>query len=162
MAGRPTILTTEIQTIICDALRGGNTKRLAAESAGISYEVLREWVARGNGTDERPQTEQYVAFATAIKEAEKEAEAESVKIIRTAAQDSWQAAAWWLERRRSGDWLKTERVEHTGVEGGPIEVNAHASFDFSGLTDEQIEQLYHIVKAASTKSPESGEDIGGT
>lgn len=47
---------------------------------------------------------EYVAFLAAVKEAEAEAEAEIVSCVRRAAITSWQAGAWWLERRRGKDW----------------------------------------------------------
>lgn len=37
----------------------------------------------------------------------------------------WRASAWWLERRRHGRYGQRQRLEHTGVQGGPpIETTA--------------------------------------
>jgi len=48
--------------------------------------------------------------------------ARNVGIIKTAAETTWTAAAWWLERRRPADFGKRERHEHTGPGGAEIVV----------------------------------------
>lgn len=34
----------------------------------------------------------------------------SVGVIRHAARDTWQAAAWWLERRYPDEWGRKDRI----------------------------------------------------
>ena len=65
----------------------------------------------------------YFEFFEAIKKAEAQAEARNVAVIQTAARDSWQAAAWWLERKYPQEWGKKERHEHVGKDGEPIELD---------------------------------------
>ena len=36
----------------------------------------------------------------------------NVAIIQKAANTKWQAAAWWLERKRSEDWSQNKDVLH--------------------------------------------------
>jgi hypothetical protein len=43
-----------------------------------------------------------------------------VAIIQKAADTTWQAAAWWLERKHKADW--SSRVEQTGADGSPVKV----------------------------------------
>ena len=45
--GRPTKLTDEVQTMICDLLRTGAYIETAAAYAGVSNSKLHEWLARG-------------------------------------------------------------------------------------------------------------------
>jgi hypothetical protein len=59
-------------------------------------------------------------FRDAIQKAEADAEIRNVAIIQKAASATWQAAAWWLERKRKGDWA--QRTETTGDGGGAVEV----------------------------------------
>lgn len=97
---RPTKYTDERARRIADALAAGNTRRAAALSAGITERTFERWIAR------------FVGFVAAVEKAEAEAEVAHVATIRSAATDgTWQASAWWLERRRSEDWGKRERIE---------------------------------------------------
>ena len=121
--GRATKLTAEVQESICQAIRAGNTKEVAAEFVGIDRTTLFEWIARGKGTDERPRTARFADFADAVAKAEAAAVVRNVAIIEQAAAKNWQAAAWWLERRHRGEWAKTENHNQqvSGLDGGPIQ-----------------------------------------
>jgi hypothetical protein len=56
----------------------------------------------------------FAGFSDAIKKAESEAEVRMVAHVLKAATDgTWQAAAWWLERRRPTDYGRRDRVELT-------------------------------------------------
>jgi transposase len=91
-----------------DALRAGNTRRAAAWAAGIEQNTILDWIRR------------YPDFADAVKAAEADAELAMVQRVRTAADESWQAAAWWLERKMKQDW--SARQEQTGADGGAVRV----------------------------------------
>lgn len=122
--GRPSKLTPEVQEKICQLLKAGNTFRTACEVAGIGWSTGREWRTRG---EERHSTregdEEYAAFAAAVQKAEEEAAARNVALIqKAAANGTWQAAAWWLERKFPGEWARVDRHEHTGPRGGPIQL----------------------------------------
>ena len=118
MAGRPTKRTPEVQRRLCDALAAGNTRRAACAFAGISDETLARWQSR------------FVDFADAVKKAEGDAEVRNVAIIARAAQSgSWQAAAWWLERRYPEAYGRSvQTVQHSGTitqaHTGRVEVQA--------------------------------------
>ena len=85
----------------------------------------------------------YVSFDSAIKEAEAEAIAGRIQCIQKAEDHSWQAAAWWLERRYPQDFGRTIR-EHTGMDFAPVkhQVTVH---DLSQFSDEQIEKLVALA-----------------
>jgi hypothetical protein len=98
---RPLTYSPERAQRITQALAAGNTRRAAAAGGGISEDTLARWVRR------------YAGFAEAIKSAEAEAERAHVgNIVRAAAEGTWQASAWWLERRRPEDWRRRDHVEH--------------------------------------------------
>lgn len=90
--GRPSKLTPARRELILEALRQGSTRTAAAAAAGIDKSTLFEWLRI------------FPIFSDAVKKAEAEAELSSVQTIRKAAADTWQAAAWWLERRRPAEW----------------------------------------------------------
>ena len=103
MAGRPTSLTPEVQARIVEAVAAGNTRHDAAEYAGVGRSTFLAWLARGrkkNGRNGRP----YRDLLDAVKKAEAGAVVRNVAIIQKAANKTWQAAAWWLERKNPQDW----------------------------------------------------------
>jgi transposase len=108
MAGRPTKYNEEVVQRITQALRAGNTRRASCAYAGISEDSFSRWM-QDNAT-----------FADAIKKAEGDAEVRNVAIIQKAADTTWQAAAWWLERKHKAEW--SSRIEQTGADGSPVKV----------------------------------------
>lgn len=89
---RRTKKTPSLEKALAEALRRGNTRRCACALVGISPDTFYKWL-RGDR-----------AFSDAIERAE--AEERFVSEIKDAACDSWQAAAWWPERRHSLDWRR--------------------------------------------------------
>lgn len=89
--------------VILRALRAGNTRYASAGLAGIEGDTLNRWVAKDAG------------FAAEVAKAEAEAEARMVERVVTAAvrDNTWTAAAWWLERRRPNDFARHDRVDVT-------------------------------------------------
>ena len=103
MSGKITKRSEEIAKKICDLLRAGNTRRTSCAVAGISEDTFARW--HKDDAD----------FAEAIKGAEETAVARNVALIQQAAQaGTWQAAAWWLERRRPADFSIKQLQEHSG------------------------------------------------
>lgn len=102
--GQPTKYHDERCDTILQSLRQGNTLKTAALMGGIHYDTLNEW------------RKKHPDFSEAVEKAEAEAESLHVINIRTHSADNWQASAWWLERRRHGDWRKRDSVS-VGNEG---------------------------------------------
>ena len=116
--GRPTKLTATRQESIRTILAAGNTRTCAVAYAGIDYQTFLNWISRGSIA----KSGKFFEFFEAVQKAEADAEASSVAIVRkAAAAGNWQAAAWWLERRKAGDYRRVDRVEATGDGGGPQE-----------------------------------------
>ena len=99
--GRKCTYSLEKADLIIKYLEAGNTKKASYEALGIDATTFYRWV------------EKYENFANRIKEAEARAEIRNVAIINKAAQTSWQASAWWLERRRKEDYGKKEQLDVT-------------------------------------------------
>jgi hypothetical protein len=105
--GRPTKFDEKTAQKILAAVKAGNTRTAAARMAGIAPSTFHDWRIRAVRGDEP-----YAAFAERLLLAEGEAEAEAVRIIHEAARSgTWQAAAWWLERRHARQWLRPELPE---------------------------------------------------
>lgn len=109
MKGAPSKKTPETIERILQLLRTGNYRTVASKAAGISHETFVRWMREDH------------AFSDAIEKAEAQAQAYHLANIMKAAQDgTWQASAWYLERRVPEQWGKqdrrpegTERVEIT-------------------------------------------------
>ena len=106
---RPTKYTDEAVKGICDALRAGNTRRDSCHSVGISEDTFAGWLKSKS------------VFSDSIQKAEADAAVHNLSIVQKAAHDgTWQAAAWWLERRRKADY--SLRTETTGADGSAVRV----------------------------------------
>lgn len=77
----------EITEEICKYIEAGNTQHDAATLVDISDETFHQW------KNNRPE------FAEALKKATTKSKNRNIQIIQRAAITTWQAAAWWLERR---------------------------------------------------------------
>lgn len=81
-------------------IRAGAYAEQAARAAGIVPSTYYSWMERGE-SGERPFSE----FSEPLKTADAQAEQQRVEHIQNAADNgTWQAAAWWLERRFPGRW----------------------------------------------------------
>ena len=115
---RPTKLSPEVQQKICDAIRAGNYLETAAVLAGVDPSSFRRWRAKGR----EARTGVFCAFCAAVDQAEAEAEAELVKMWRSACPETWQAVRDLLARRHPERWGPRERKEVTGDRGGPVKI----------------------------------------
>jgi transposase len=124
-------LTPERQSRIVEALTQGNYMETSARYAGITPQGMYKWLNRGNaersrindGDEPQPKENVYVDFVEAVEKARAQSEMRNVGLIQKAAVDgTWQASAWWLERSFPKRWGRSDRVEHTGADGGPLEV----------------------------------------
>ena len=112
--GRNVKLDDVRQRLIVTSIAAGVPRKYAAQRAGVCERSLRAWLARGR----REPDGIYAAFLAAIEKAEADALARNVAIIQKAANSTWQAAAWWLERRYPAEFgRKDKTVIHTGGKG---------------------------------------------
>lgn len=117
---RPSKLTQEITDRIVLAIRAGNYSKVAAEMAGIGETTFYRWLELGGKENARKD---FREFRESIKRAEAEAEVRSVALIRQAADSgTWQAAAWYLERKHGDRWGRNDKIrqEISGPQGKPV------------------------------------------
>ncbi len=81
-----------------NALRMGCTRRAAAGAAGVTATTFYRWM-------------EDVAFRDEVEKAELAAEASYTAAVANAVPKNWQAAAWWLERRKHEDYAQRSKVE---------------------------------------------------
>ena len=99
--GRPSKYTPEIVERICYSLSLGNTRTTSVTCAGVSMPTFHNWM------------HEFPEFLDAIKRAEEQAVEHYVNVIHAASGQTWQAAAWYLERRRPADFSKQDKVDIT-------------------------------------------------
>ena len=82
--------------------RGLNDKDIAAY-LGVRRETFSQWV-------NHPRTENQTNLSNALKKAEADAKAAMLTAIQKAAVETktWQAAAWWLERKYPEEFARPE------------------------------------------------------
>ena len=130
--GRPVKINPTIQAELVKMIQAGNYMETAAAFVGISISTMRDWIRRGEREAQRfidePRARPiksetpFLEFSAAIKKAQAAAEIRDVIIIGDAARESWQAAAWRLERKYPEKWGRKDRHEVSGPSGGPVQI----------------------------------------
>lgn len=122
--------------VVVQALMAGNTRRTSAATAGVDHATFYRWLADD------------ATFRDAVEKAEADAEARAVAIVvRAAVGGTWQAAAWWLERRRQDTYALHPKMELSGPGGGPIQTEE------VGLDDHERVALRKAIDAELAKVP---------
>ena len=145
--GRPTKFTPERREKIIQLIKAGNYLETATQAAGIDYSTFRNWMNRGENALQRQSEgdkltkveKEFVDFVEHIQKAEAEAEARNLMIINKAASDSWQAAAWYLERKHHDRWGRKDRVQADVNHSG--EVKNDVSLSLQSLSVEELRKL---------------------
>lgn len=106
--GRPSKLTADTQNELVKLIKAGNYLETAAAYVGLHPDTVREWLRRGR----REAKGKHREFSVVIQRAEAFAESSALLRIRAAGQMSWQAEAWYLERKFPAKWGRWERVTH--------------------------------------------------
>lgn len=116
---------------IYNALASGMGRIAAARQNGIDDNTMFRWMA------DDP------AFTDMVEEAEGIAEAKyTTAVYLAASQGTWQAAAWWLERRRPSLYGRRDRMD-VSVD---IRVLAESLARAEGLdADELMSEAMHIL-----------------
>jgi transposase-like protein len=95
---RRSALGTERSHAAIIALEYGATRQAAAGAAGVTATTFYRWL------DD-------VSFRDEVEKAEHRAEYAYTQAVANAVPKNWQAAAWWLERRRYRDYARHDSVE---------------------------------------------------
>jgi hypothetical protein len=94
--GRPPCFTPAKAARIVRAIRKGLPYKLAALAGGVSYNTFIRWRNDGSKPDAPPHFRQ---FLNQLRMAGADAAQRFVGLIEDRAKESWQAAAWMLEKR---------------------------------------------------------------
>ena len=98
---------TEIIDELLKYIEAGNYVTTACECVGLNPKTFYEWI--------KDETKSNISNEI-IQKAESRAIARNVAVIQVAAKKSWQAAAWFLERKKYEDWGRKDQLGITGVD----------------------------------------------
>lgn len=140
MISSSTKYSPEVHKRIVDCVRDGNYRKVAAGAGGIAEQTLMDWLEAG-----RAGTEPFAALLRDIEDAEREAEAEMVLVVRENAKEDWHAASWYLARKHPDRWGQTQKTELTGANGGPVQ-----TLDVTKLSDDELER--RIAELSGTRT----------
>ena len=116
--GRPSKLNGELQKEMVALFHRGGFRNEVCGAVGISYVTFLSWMERGK----KAKTGQFLEFFNAIKKAEAVGKLRHIANITRHSEQSWQASAWFLERRYPEEFRKVDRIESTGLNGQPQQV----------------------------------------
>lgn len=101
--GRPPLLDDRKREIFLTAIRAGNRIQIAARFARIAPSTVEEWMRRGRGEDDhvppRPPTPFFVKLVEDVENAQADAEAHAMLMIRQGMSADPKWAAWYLENK---------------------------------------------------------------
>jgi hypothetical protein len=132
-AGNRTKLTPEVVEAVVLSLRTGGYVTVACRAAGISTTTYGDWMQRGKAESSGPHHD----FRERVERAKAEGEVRNVAVISRAAGESWQAAAWLLERMYPERWGKVSVRLREESEPEPVVRTEHDPF---GEVDELAER----------------------
>jgi transposase len=135
-------LTPEIADQLVSLLRAGSYVEVACETAGVPRRTFYDWWRRGDPGGDDPAFAGLRRFRRRVEQAKSEAESRQVAIIAQAARESWQAAAWLLERRYPERWARaSQREKDAGEAASPA-----AADDPFAEVDELAQRRRHRVE----------------
>lgn len=111
--GRRTKLTKALHDEIVGAIRVGTPIIHAAQAAGIGETTFHRWCQEGRAKPKSSKDPRR-AFADAVDQALSQSVRLRVTRIAKAGETSWQADAWWLERRFPDQFGLRQNIEHSG------------------------------------------------
>ena len=97
---------------ICKYLRAGNNIEDSCGLSGINPDTYYNW----------KKDKRKVEFHEAIKKAEQECKARNIAYVQKAAEKTWQAAAWYLERKYHNEFALKNVTELVGKDDGPLQI----------------------------------------
>lgn len=140
---RPTKLTPRLQETLCEFLARGYFFEHACAAVGVSSETVNNWIRLAATED---GSAEHRSFAAACAKARAEGEQIYLHGIRAKGDADWKADAWILSRLNPKRYAEAAKLEHTGAEGGPIQI--------TGARDRLLARLARLA-------PPDGESEAG-
>jgi len=148
--GRPEKLDEGMKANIVKCIKLGLSYKYTCYYVGINETSFIDWRHRGEFEKNEGTDSIYSKLFTEVKKAEAEAIAMRLKNIHNASQESWQAAAWFLERKYHQEFGKKDRSERF-IEGMSLR-------EFMAmLPDDTVEEIKKMI--FKHKTEKKGEKV---
>jgi len=147
----------EVIAALEKALNTGLSNAEACAVACIGETTFYRWMLEGENAQEGTLKRE---FWKRIKKATTDVIGRNVAQIQKAGNQSWQACAWWLERRYPDTWGRRERMEMTGAAGGPIQTVTQTCDVPLAALDLSIETRKEILEAIRNKKGNEKKTAG--
>jgi len=105
---------------ICKYISEGLSQKDAAILSGIGESTFYQWKSDSKDHPSPLSDVQKQDFIESLKKAESKNKRRHIKNIDFASKKSWQASAWWLERKYKDEFAV--RSEHTGGDGEKLQI----------------------------------------
>jgi hypothetical protein len=128
--------TPELVKQLLTYIEAGNYIQTACNAVGVTTTTYRDWLKR------------YPDFAESVHTAEAIAIARNVTIIQVAAKTSWQASAWWLERKFYNEWGRKTQVG--GIDDNPIAIKSLGKEYEQKSNEDLIKEFEHELTKYQT------------
>jgi hypothetical protein len=128
--GRKTKFTPALVDEICKYVEMGGFNKDAAELAGVGHTQFYLWLKT------KPE------FAERLNLAMLRCKQRNIALIQKHATTTWQAAAWWLERKFSSEFALPYRMEHSGPKGQPVQ--------FQKIPEKEADKLINRIGPQTT------------
>jgi hypothetical protein len=140
-------LTPAVQAAICRSLELTVPIRHACAAVGIQEQLYQMWMRKGADGEEP-----YAEFARQALIAQSKAVINLTARALAGGKGS-ASALWFLERRYPKDFPSIRRLEHSGVDAGPLVIEVD---NIANLSDERLAELASTL-AAKQQAAEKGE-----
>jgi hypothetical protein len=149
--GRPTLCSPAVVDKILAAVAIGSYWRPACEAAGVSYQAVREWIAKAERDRSSGITSSYTEFTDKLERAQAEAEVSLARAV-AGTPDDWRAQAFILERRYRANWGKSDAPS---VAVQVVVSDALASQLADAMRVAQVPAAIEVTATQSTESDDS-------
>lgn len=139
--GRPTLYRREYCQRIVELMAEGRSLEGCAALVGVHPDSLYEWQHR------------HPEFSDAVRAGRAAAlawwECRAIEMASGAPGNARIVILALMNRSRSASgWHNTQRIEHTGPEGGPVAIESRPAIDVSALSADQRDQLRSLLLTA--------------